>query len=162
MDVDPSTGKTHVLVSAGKMAPLNESTTSERDRDHRERYDMASYRVGAGLGAPALRRRWPPVALRSAQRHRSRDRLLRPCFRRRSQVLARRLIRLFYPRSRLVHHPAARTGLTDDCSCSCANIPPPAARRSSMARWIGSTRKSSTCAATTSGRPIQRTSPICR
>ncbi len=43
MDVDPATGKTHVLVSAAKMAPLNGSTDSERDRDHRERYNMASY-----------------------------------------------------------------------------------------------------------------------
>jgi dipeptidyl-peptidase-4 len=43
MDIDPSTGKTHVLVSAGKMGELNESTTSERDRDHRQRYGLASY-----------------------------------------------------------------------------------------------------------------------
>ena len=31
-----------------------------------------------------------------------------------------------------------------------------------MARWIGSTRKNSTCAATTSGRRTRRTLPICR
>jgi len=43
MDVDPATGKAHVLVSAAKMVPLDESGMSERDRDHRERYNMASY-----------------------------------------------------------------------------------------------------------------------
>jgi dipeptidyl-peptidase-4 len=43
MDVDPATGKTHVLVSAAKMAPLDEKSMSEQDRDHRARYNMASY-----------------------------------------------------------------------------------------------------------------------
>ena len=43
MDLDPATGKTHVLVSAAKMETLNGSTDSERDRDHRERYNLASY-----------------------------------------------------------------------------------------------------------------------
>ncbi len=43
MDVDPATGKAHVLVSAAKMAPLDERGMSERDSDHRERYNMASY-----------------------------------------------------------------------------------------------------------------------
>ncbi len=43
MDVDPATGKAHVLVSAAKMVPLNESGMSEHDRDHRQRYNMASY-----------------------------------------------------------------------------------------------------------------------
>ncbi len=43
MDVDPATGKAHVLVSAAKMAPLGESGMSELDRDRRERYNMASY-----------------------------------------------------------------------------------------------------------------------
>jgi dipeptidyl-peptidase-4 len=43
MEVDPATGQAHVLVSAAKMASLNESGLSERDRDHRERYNMASY-----------------------------------------------------------------------------------------------------------------------
>ena len=44
MDVDAATGKVHVLVSGAKMAPMDESNGSERDRDHRERYNMASYR----------------------------------------------------------------------------------------------------------------------
>jgi len=44
MDVDPATGKAHVLVSAAKMAPLSEEPVSEQDRDHRQRYDMASYK----------------------------------------------------------------------------------------------------------------------
>ena len=43
MDVDPATGKVHVMVSAEKMAPLLSHGGSERDRDHRERYNMASY-----------------------------------------------------------------------------------------------------------------------
>jgi len=43
MDVDPATGKTHVLVSAAKMENLNASSDSERDRDHRLRYNLASY-----------------------------------------------------------------------------------------------------------------------
>ena len=43
MDVDAATGKAHVLVSAAKLAPLDLSSGSEQDRDHRERYNMASY-----------------------------------------------------------------------------------------------------------------------
>jgi len=43
MDVNPVTGVTHVLVSAAKMAPLGDNGGSERDRDHRARYNMASY-----------------------------------------------------------------------------------------------------------------------
>ncbi len=43
MDVDPATGSTHVLVSAAKMAQLNGGNGSEQDRDHRQRYNMASY-----------------------------------------------------------------------------------------------------------------------
>ena len=38
MDVDPVTGKTHVMVSAAKMESLESSNGSERDRDHRARY----------------------------------------------------------------------------------------------------------------------------
>lgn len=43
MDVDPATGKTHVLVSAAKMGNLNGNNDSEKDRDHRARYNLASY-----------------------------------------------------------------------------------------------------------------------
>lgn len=43
MDVDPATGKTHVLVSAAKMENLEGSNGSEQDRDHRQRYSLASY-----------------------------------------------------------------------------------------------------------------------
>ncbi len=43
MDVDPVTGKTRVMVSAAKMASLDGTSGSERDRDHRERYNMAGY-----------------------------------------------------------------------------------------------------------------------
>jgi dipeptidyl-peptidase-4 len=43
IDVSPGTGKPHVLVSRAKMAMLDENQGSEQDRDHRERYKMASY-----------------------------------------------------------------------------------------------------------------------
>ena len=43
MDVDPMTGKVHVLVSAAKMDSLNGNDGSEQDRDHRQRYKMSSY-----------------------------------------------------------------------------------------------------------------------
>jgi len=43
MDVDPATGKVHVMVSAAKMDSLGGNAGSERDRDHRDRYNMASY-----------------------------------------------------------------------------------------------------------------------
>ncbi|MGA3129248.1 MAG: alpha/beta fold hydrolase [Terracidiphilus sp.] len=43
MDLDPVTGKTHVMVSAAKMVSLANNGGSERERDHRERYNMASY-----------------------------------------------------------------------------------------------------------------------
>jgi dipeptidyl-peptidase-4 len=43
IDVDPETGRTHVLVSAAKMSMLEGGRISERDRDHRARYKMASY-----------------------------------------------------------------------------------------------------------------------
>jgi len=43
MDVDPVSGKVHVMVSAAKMDSLNGSDGSERDRDHRDRYKMSSY-----------------------------------------------------------------------------------------------------------------------
>jgi dipeptidyl-peptidase-4 len=43
IDLDPGTGKPHVLVSRAKLAALNGGEGSETDRDHRERYRMASY-----------------------------------------------------------------------------------------------------------------------
>ncbi|MGA7339103.1 MAG: alpha/beta fold hydrolase [Terracidiphilus sp.] len=43
VDLDPGTGRPHVLVSREKMAPLMTSGGSERDRDHRDRYGMSSY-----------------------------------------------------------------------------------------------------------------------
>jgi dipeptidyl-peptidase-4 len=43
IDLDPGTGRPHVLVSRAKMAPLTANGGSERDRDHRSRYNMASY-----------------------------------------------------------------------------------------------------------------------
>ena len=43
IDLDPGTGKPHVLVSHAKMTMLIAGSESEQDRDHRERYKMASY-----------------------------------------------------------------------------------------------------------------------
>lgn len=43
IDLDPGSGKPHVLVSRAKMASLKGAVGTERDRDHRARYGMASY-----------------------------------------------------------------------------------------------------------------------
>ncbi len=43
VDLDPGTGKPHVLVSRDKLAPLMTHGGSEQARDHRTRYDMAAY-----------------------------------------------------------------------------------------------------------------------
>ncbi len=43
IDLDPGTGKPHVLVSRAKLASLGGSDGTEQDRDHRQRYNMASY-----------------------------------------------------------------------------------------------------------------------
>jgi dipeptidyl-peptidase-4 len=43
IDVDPATGKAHILISRAKLASLAGGAGTEQDRDHRERYKMASY-----------------------------------------------------------------------------------------------------------------------
>src|SRR5215472_2026456 len=43
IDLDPDSGKPHVLVSRAKLNAIGESGGSEQDRDHRERYHMPSY-----------------------------------------------------------------------------------------------------------------------
>jgi len=43
IDLDLATGKPHVLVSRAKLAMLSNDNTTEKDRDHRARYGMASY-----------------------------------------------------------------------------------------------------------------------
>ncbi len=43
VDLDPGTGKPHVIVSREKMAPLSGAKASEQDRDHRSRYGQANY-----------------------------------------------------------------------------------------------------------------------
>jgi dipeptidyl-peptidase-4 len=42
-DLDPATGKLHVLVSRAKLASLSGAAETETDRDHRDRYNMANY-----------------------------------------------------------------------------------------------------------------------
>ena len=43
IDMDPGTGKPHVLVSSAKLAPLTGAADSEKDRDRRERYKVPEY-----------------------------------------------------------------------------------------------------------------------
>ena len=43
VDLDPATAQSHVLVSRAKLAALSGAAASETDRDHRDRYKMASY-----------------------------------------------------------------------------------------------------------------------
>jgi dipeptidyl-peptidase-4 len=43
IDLDPGSGKPHVLVSRAKLGSLTGDSTTEKDRDHRARYGMASY-----------------------------------------------------------------------------------------------------------------------
>lgn len=43
IDIDPGSGKPHILVSRAKMQSLDGSSGTEQDKDHRARYDMASY-----------------------------------------------------------------------------------------------------------------------
>jgi dipeptidyl-peptidase-4 len=43
IDLAPGTGKSHVLVSHAKLAAITGAGGSETDRDHRDRYKMASY-----------------------------------------------------------------------------------------------------------------------
>ena len=43
VDLDPGSGKPHILVSRAKLARLSGADASEEDKDHRDRYKMASY-----------------------------------------------------------------------------------------------------------------------
>jgi len=43
VDMDPGTGKPHVLVSRAKLQSLTGAAGTEKDKDHRERYKMANY-----------------------------------------------------------------------------------------------------------------------
>ena len=43
MDLNPETGRMHVLISRAKLTPLIREGGTERDRDHRARYNMPSY-----------------------------------------------------------------------------------------------------------------------
>jgi dipeptidyl-peptidase-4 len=43
IDLDPTSGHPHVLISRAKLAPLTRDDASEKDRDHRQRYKMAGY-----------------------------------------------------------------------------------------------------------------------
>jgi dipeptidyl-peptidase-4 len=43
VDLDPGTGKPHIMVSRAKLSSLSSNNANEKDRDHRSRYGMASY-----------------------------------------------------------------------------------------------------------------------
>jgi dipeptidyl-peptidase-4 len=43
IDLDPASGKPHVLLSRSKITSLEGASASEQDRDHRSRYGMAAY-----------------------------------------------------------------------------------------------------------------------
>ncbi len=43
IDLDPASARPHVLVSRAKLSALSRGTENEQDRDHRDRYKMASY-----------------------------------------------------------------------------------------------------------------------
>jgi dipeptidyl-peptidase 4 len=43
IDLDPGSGKPHVLVSRAKLAALAGAKATEQERDHRDRYKMANY-----------------------------------------------------------------------------------------------------------------------
>ena len=43
IDLDPGSGKPHVLVSRAKISSIEGAPASEQDRDHRIRYDQAAY-----------------------------------------------------------------------------------------------------------------------
>ena len=43
MAIDSATGRVHVLVDRTKMAPLTREDGTERERDHRDRYEMGNY-----------------------------------------------------------------------------------------------------------------------
>ena len=43
VDLDPASGKPHILISRAKLSSLNSDTANEKDRDHRIRYAMPTY-----------------------------------------------------------------------------------------------------------------------
>jgi dipeptidyl-peptidase-4 len=43
IDIDPVSGKSHILVSRAKFASMSGAAGTEQDRDHRDRYKMAGY-----------------------------------------------------------------------------------------------------------------------
>ena len=90
MDVDAGdgqgarAGEPRQAGSAGRRA-----TAQRQDRDHRDRYKMASYLWAPDSAHLLFDSERPAVALRSAQRHGRADGLYRSGFGRRSEVLAR-------------------------------------------------------------------------
>ena len=57
VDVDLATAKSHVMVSRAKLAALSGAAGSETDKDHRDRYKMASYLWAPEIGRASCRER---------------------------------------------------------------------------------------------------------
>jgi len=91
------------------MAPLDGSGGSEQDRDHRARYNMASY-LWAPDSAHLLFDADGHLWLTICARHRCADRLYWNICRRRSEVFTGWFNRLVYPQSQSGRDPAARAG----------------------------------------------------
>ena len=104
IDLDPGTGKPHVLVSRAKMASLAKARRLRAGPRPSRALQHGQLHLGAGLRALLFDSERPAVALRPAQRHRRSDRLYRHRLRRRSQVLARRPIHLLRPRPWPLRH----------------------------------------------------------
>ena len=158
IDLDPASGKPHVLVSRAKLSAARRGrAASEQDRDHRERYKMASY-----LWAPdskhllfdANGRLWlydlnngTGVQVAFTDMASGDD----PKFSPNGEMLS--FVRdhsLSVVRLREPGNPMSLVGAHSRH------------RHSRAAKWTGSTKKNWMCAATTSGRPIRRALPSCR
>ena len=108
IDIDPATAKPHILVSRDKMSSLDETDGTEQDRDHRKRYNMASYLWAPDSQHLLFDSERPPLVLRPEDRHRRAGGQLRRRVRRRPQVLARRPLHFVSAQERPGRHQHAR------------------------------------------------------
>ncbi len=158
IDLDPGTGKPHVLVSRSKLASLSGAQASEQDKDHRDRYKMASY-----MWAPDSKhllfdsngRLWlydlgngTGIQVGFTDTASGDD----PKFSPNGETIS------------FVRNHGLSIVRPRDMAQRRSRIPSPPRpiQPRPTAKWTGSTKKSSTCAAITSGRPIQRPSRSCR
>jgi hypothetical protein len=62
-EMEPGSDDAYVIVNRARLASFSGAGASEQDRDHRERYKMASYIWAPDSAHIALRHERPPVAL---------------------------------------------------------------------------------------------------